>query len=235
MTINILTDNKNSWFLPYGHLLTEKLNAMGHDTIYVSEAGSLREGDICFLLSCLKILKKKTLILNKHNIVVHGSDLPRGKGFSPVQWQILEGRNEIPITLFEAVEELDDGPWYLKDTLILKGPELYDEIHHLLGMKIVDMCISYVQNHETLKPVKQTGDSSFYPRRTEKDDMIDPQKSVVELFNHFRIASNDQFPLYFIHLGRKFYIKLYPAEGTEIKRPHPGPTLEGEGDPVTTK
>ena len=81
-----------------------------------------------FILSCEKILDEKKLVYHKNNIVIHPSALPKGKGWSPLAWQILEGQNIIPFSLFEASKELDSGPVYLRDELILTGFELNDEI-----------------------------------------------------------------------------------------------------------
>jgi len=50
---------------------------------------------IVFILGYHKIIKKEYLKNNKYNIVVHESDLPKGKGWVPLFWQILEGKNEI--------------------------------------------------------------------------------------------------------------------------------------------
>lgn len=75
------------------------------------------KGDICFIISCIIIIDEIYLKLNKNNLVVHSSDLPSGKGFTPMQWQILEGKNDIMVTLFEADKEVDAGPYYLKSKL----------------------------------------------------------------------------------------------------------------------
>ena len=45
-----------------------------------------------FVIGYTKILPKEFLEGNKLVLVIHESDLPKGKGFSPVQWQILEGK-----------------------------------------------------------------------------------------------------------------------------------------------
>ena len=42
-------------------------------------------------------------------------------------WQILEGANCIPVTLFAAVAELDAGPIYLQKKIQLLAHELVDE------------------------------------------------------------------------------------------------------------
>lgn len=209
MKITILTDNKKSWFIQFGYKLKSILEDLGHQVIYVFEKNEIEEGDICFLLSCSRIVDEQYLKRNKNNIVVHASDLPKGKGFAPVQWQILEGKNEIILTLFEVVKEVDAGPYYFKEKITFDGTELYDELREKLANKIIDMCIYFVKNKDNLNPIEQIGEESFYRKRTRKDDEIDPKKTLEELFNHFRIADNENYPLYFYCKGKKYIIKIY--------------------------
>src|SRR3989337_1369707 len=108
MLIQVLIDNPNSWILPYGHKLVLELTNSGHESYLKHDHCDVTKGDILCLLSCEKIFRR--LDLNKHNLVVHESDLPKGKGWSPVTWQILEGKNHIPVTLFEASQSVDGGP-----------------------------------------------------------------------------------------------------------------------------
>jgi len=209
MKIQILTDNTKSWFIPFGHILKKKIEDQNHEVSYIFDKSDLIHGDICFLLSCSRIIEHNYLKLNTHNIVVHASDLPQGKGFAPLQWQILAGVNEITLTLFEVVEKVDAGPYYLKEVLKFNGTELYNELREKLAQKIIDMCLNFVDNRNKLNPIFQTGNESYYQKRTVKDDQIDPLKSIAEQFDHFRIADNDNYPLWFIHRGRKYFLKIY--------------------------
>lgn len=215
MLITILTDNQKSWFIPFGHILKSKLVDLGLDVVYVYNKNEIRQGDICFLLSCSRIVEENYLKRNKNNIVVHASDLPKGKGFSPMQWQILEGKNEIILTLFEVVKEVDAGPYYFKEKITFDGTELYDELREKLANKIIDMCIYFVKNKDNLNPIEQIGEESFYRKRTRKDDEIDPKKTLEELFNHFRIADNENYPLYFDYKGKKYIIKIFKDNSTQ--------------------
>lgn len=208
MKVCILTDNSKSWFIPFGEKLTASFQELGHDAVYVFDKTQIPEGDICFLLSCTKIIPPKILKRNKHNIVVHASDLPTGKGFSPLQWQILEDKNEIMLTLFEAEEGVDSGPFYFKSKIHLNGTELYNELRTILAEKIIEMCLYFVNNTEILKPILQSGQSTYYNKRTNADDEINPYKTIAEQFNHFRIADNQHYPLWFNYKGQKYFIKI---------------------------
>ena len=56
-------------------------------------------GDILFLISCSDIIKPEILKKFRKSLVIHASDLPRGRGFSPHIWAILNGED----TLFVLV------------------------------------------------------------------------------------------------------------------------------------
>ncbi len=208
MKITILTDNLQSWFIPYGKMLEENLST-NYEVKYVFNKNEIVKGDICFLLSCSSLLQKKYLSLNKYNIVVHASSLPSGKGFSPLYWQVLGGENKITLTLFEAAEAVDAGPYYFKDDILFEGHELLSEMHEIMGNKIVNMCIKYISNIDGFSPLQQNGTETFYRRLSKEDDRINVNLSIAEQFNHFRIADNDNHPLYFEKHGHTYLLKIY--------------------------
>lgn len=206
MIINILIDN-NSWITPYGIILKNKIINMKHKCDLFYNHMDVTNGDILFLLGCTKIFKR--LELNKYNIVIHESNLPEGKGWSPLSWQILEGKNIIPITLFEAVKEVDAGNIYIKEQINLTGLELYDEIKNLQGLKTIELALKFINNINNITGIKQDGVSSFYNKRTPKDSELDINKTIKEQFNHLRICSNDTYPAFFYLNGKKFILKIY--------------------------
>ena len=209
MKISILTDNKNSWFIPFGHKLINALVDNGHEAVYVNSKKDIPDGEVCFLLSCSNIIQKVFLKRNRHNIVVHASDLPNGKGFSPLQWQVLQGKNDIILTLFEAVENVDAGPFYIKKTIHFRGDELYDELRYSLGINIIEMCINYINSYESMVGIQQNGEESFYSKRSFEDDKIDVNKTIAEQFNHLRISDNENHPVWFNFNNCNYFIKIY--------------------------
>lgn len=204
--ISILVDDPHSWFITYANDLCSNLSDIGNECCVYNSTKDIPVSDICFMLSCTKIVRKDFLDRNKHNIVVHASDLPRGKGFTPLKWQILEGVNDIPLTLFEAVEACDAGPYYIKDTIHFNGHELIKEMQHVMALKIIDMCLRFTTHVDELSPIVQSGESTYYPRFKKEDDCLDVNKTIAEHFNHFRIADNDRFPLFFEMNGHRYSI-----------------------------
>lgn len=212
LKITILTD-KTSWMSKYNIELLNELTDLGHIVRIINCKKEIQEGDIAFFLSCFEIIESEKLKLNKHNIVVHESKLPQGKGWSPMSWQILERGNTIPITLFEAGEKADSGDIYLQDEIILSGYELIDEWQGLLAKKTIEMCMLFVKNHPNNISKKQKGQETFYKRRTPKDSELDINKTIKDQFNLLRIVDNEKYPAFFEIDGHKYKLRVEKYEG----------------------
>ncbi|TMM29156.1 methionyl-tRNA formyltransferase [Polaribacter aestuariivivens] len=208
MLIQVLVDNPNSWILPYAknlvNIIKEKFN---YEVRLLLKHEEVIKGDVLCLLSCEKIFKK--LNLNKYNLVVHESDLPKGKGWSPLTWQVLEGKNSIPITLFEAVEKVDAGIIYNQDFIELKGHELLSEIKHKQGEKTISLIVNFLKDIKNIKGEKQIGEETFYPKRTSKDSELDINKSIKDQFNLLRVCDNERYPAFFNINGQQYLLKIY--------------------------
>lgn len=210
LTISILVDDPGSWIIPFARDLMERL-AKSHRARLYFAASEVGNGDMLFLLGCTSIIPGKVLQKNTHNFVVHESDLPKGRGWSPVSWQILEGKHTIPIVLFEAAEEVDAGPIYLKEYFELDGTELLPEIKRKQGAKTVEMVVKLLEQWPNVTPFPQQGTPDYYPKRTREHDKLDVDKSLAENFDHLRIVDNEKYPAWFEYKGRKYIIKIYPS------------------------
>ncbi len=210
LKITILTD-KTSWMNKYNLTLQEYLTCQGHEVRLIDNKIQLQKGDIAFFLSCFEIIKKEKLALNRHNIVVHASNLPSGKGWSPASWQILEGKDSIPLTLFEADEKVDAGKIYMQDSVLLDGSELISEWQEKMGKKIVEMCISFVSSYPSIIQTgkEQTGVETFYAKRSPVDSKLDIHQSIANQFNLLRIVDNENYPAFFEMKGKKYILKIY--------------------------
>ena len=207
MKIQLLVDNKASWIVPYAEQLCSRLIEMKHEPRLIFRHDEVLEGDILCLLSCEKVFKK--LSLNKFNLVVHESDLPEGKGWSPITWQILEGKNTIPVTLFEAADSIDSGQIYSQAYISLNGTELLDEIKHQQGIVTQSLILSFIESLPDIKARPQSGDESFYPRRRPDNSRLDVHKSLYEQFDLLRVCDNERYPAHFTMRNEEYVLKIY--------------------------
>jgi len=209
--IIIFIDDPHSWMIPWGEMLEKTLSPF-HDVSLCLKKEEIPCGDFSFLLGCTEILPQKYLRKSKLNLVVHESDLPSGRGWSPLSWQVLEEKHEIPIVLFEAKEELDAGPIYLREIIKLNGTELLPELKYKQGVKTIELVYKFLEQWPGLRPVNQVGTPTFYPRRTPAHDKIDIHQTIAENFDHLRIADNEKYPAGFEYRGRKYILKIYAAD-----------------------
>tara|TARA_B100000035_G_C21030114_1_gene567982 strand:+ start:914 stop:1561 length:648 start_codon:yes stop_codon:yes gene_type:complete len=207
--ILILTE-KNDWFYKYAKNLSEKLKQFGHQVrISDNHLKIKKKYNVVFILSYYRIVDKKFLSLSDHNIVIHESDLPKGRGWAPLFWQVIEGKRKIIFTVFDANEKVDDGDYYFKENLYLKGHELYPEIREMQAQKRIKCCMKLIDNLDKLKTRKQSGISSYYKKRTKKDSEINIKKSILSQFNLLRSVDNLNFPAFFYYKGKKYILKIY--------------------------
>ena len=210
--VGVLTSS-SSWFLPYAKEFVNILRWLDFNVCLFTHHSEIKKSlDVLFILSYFNKVPKNVLKLNRFNLVVHGSDLPKGKGWSPIFWQILEGKNKIPIVLFEATEEIDAGRIYLKDFIELEGHELHDEIREKQAHKTIEMCLKFLRKYPDLVPKEQEGEESFYPRRTPADSELDVDRTIREQFNLLRIVDNENYPAFFVLNGHKYILKIYKDE-----------------------
>jgi methionyl-tRNA formyltransferase len=207
--IAVLT-SKDSWFVPYAKKFIRILKSKGYkaklffDHKYIDDSFP-----VVFILSYFKIIDKEALKKHKHNLVVHASDLPKGRGWAPLFWQILEGKSKIPIVLFEATEKVDSGDVYIKDYIKFEGHELHDEIREKQAEKTIELCLKFLDEYGKLKPKKQKGTPTFYRRRTPADSELNINETIKKQFNLLRIVNNEEFPAFFYYKGYKYILKIY--------------------------
>jgi methionyl-tRNA formyltransferase len=207
MKIQLLTSGNDSWIVPYGIELQKNIIARGHLCKYLFDAEQVEDGDILVFLSYDKLYRK--LDLNRHNLVIHESDLPKGKGMSPLTWQVLQGESLIPITLLEATQELDAGNIYKQVWLNLKGNELNAELKEIQGLATIEIVLWFLDNYPNSSNGRvQNGESTFYKRRRSEDSQLNIDKTIREQFNLLRVCDNDRYPAFFYHEGCKYILKI---------------------------
>jgi methionyl-tRNA formyltransferase len=211
--ISVVVDNE-SWVLPYAEQLVAAACSVGDQASLFRRQDDVAEGIAAFYLGCTKITPVKILTRNRRNLIIHASDLPKGRGFSPLTWLTLAGENKIPVCLIEAVEEVDAGPIIYKNWANFEGHELNDEMRRVMGELHVEMCLRFL--NEMVPPIgeKQVGSATIYPRRRPADSQLDPHKPLAQQFNLLRVVDNENYPAFFDLHGHEYIVRI---EKREIK------------------
>lgn len=218
LEICIISD-ATTWMNAYIAPLLAQMRALGHEATWVHDPMAIPHGDLLLCLSCTVLIPPPILARNKNNLVIHQSALPKGRGWSPLSWQVLEGATTIPVTLCEAAERVDRGAIYLRDEIPLVGTELVEELRAAQAAASFRLALQFLAEYPDVLTRGETQDESqatFYPRRRADANRLDPDKTLREQFNLLRIADNERYPAYFELGGETFILKIE-------KKPNPTP------------
>lgn len=170
-----------------------------------SSIEGLQGGEYLFLVSCTQFVEKSVRDRFKRVLVLHESDLPKGRGWSPLAWQILEGKQEICISLIEAEDKIDSGRIWAQEIVHIPKHELADGISRIIWgakQRLIKRCIG-----QPLIPREQVGEPTYYKRRTPEDSRLDPFRSIADQFELLRICE-PRFPAFFEYRGRRYEVTL---------------------------
>jgi UDP-2,4-diacetamido-2,4,6-trideoxy-beta-L-altropyranose hydrolase len=214
LRVTLVTD-PGTWFNAAVPGLKAELEARGHAVSWRHDPAAMGEGDLAFFLSLGQIVRPEALRRHAHNLVVHASAVPAGRGWSPVTWQVLEGKNEIPFTLLEAGVGVDSGDVYLQSAIRLSGAELVGELREAQAAATLALCRQFVAEYPFIlaQARAQTGAPSYYRRRGPADSRLDPDKTLREQFALLRVSDPENYPAHFELAGRRYavWIAAEPA------------------------
>ena len=209
MRIEILNTDEQHPINPYLRNLKACFEH-NHSISIVRSADELSHGELLFLVSCNEIVSEYVLKKFKHAMVLHASDLPEGRGWSPHVWKIIGGAQQITMSLLEAAAEVDSGQVYKKIDVDIPKSALWEEINDLLFNAEIQLIEFAIENFANLKKYPQRSDieATYYRKRSPADSEIDPYKSISEQFNLIRVCDPKRYPAVFRYQGETYKLVL---------------------------
>lgn len=130
-------------------------------------------------------------------IIFHMTDLPFGRGGSPLQNMIARGLPSSVLTAFRCTKELDAAPVYLKLPFSLEGSaqEIFLRASHLAARMILRII-----NEEPI-PEPQSGEPVYFSRRKPAESEIKNPASIKDIYDHIRMLDAEGYPRAFINVG----------------------------------
>lgn len=187
-----------------------KRHSRDHEISLVNKKAELTGGDILFLVSCSELISAKDRRAFGASLVLHASDLPRGRGWSPHVWEIASGADTITLSLLEAEDKVDSGRIWKKVDIAIPGHALWDEINHLLFTAELELMDYAVASYGAITPLAQDAEvePTYHRKRTPEDSRIDAEKTIAEQFDLIRVCDPDRFPAFFEYRGQRYTLKL---------------------------
>ena len=120
----------------------------------------------------------------------HGSSefLPKGRGRSPVNWSLIEGKTQFILHAFLMTPGIDDGDVITHEIFDINEWDTCQTIYYKISIIqkriLAEIIPKLVSNN--FKHTPQTGEPSYYAKRTPDDGLINWSKSVHEIYNFVR-------------------------------------------------
>lgn len=149
--------------------------------------------DIIFIPHWSNIINEN--FFNKFKcIVFHMTDLPYGRGGSPLQNLIIRNKEKTKISAIKVDFGIDSGDIYLKSDLDLSGSA--KEIFARSSLVIFNM-ISEILIKEP-KPIPQIGEITIFKRRKPSQSSIMDLTNLNQVYDYIRMLDCDGYPKAFI-------------------------------------
>ena len=137
---------------------------------------------------------------NYECILFHMTDLPYGRGGSPLQNLIINKVYNTKISAIKVSKELDEGDVYLKEDFdISKGSanEIYINASKLIFKKLIPNIL-----RQNPTPVRQEGDVVNFKRRTPEQSNIKMLNdvSIANLYDFIRMLDAPSYPKAYLEL-----------------------------------
>lgn len=141
----------------------------------------------------------KDIYENFKCIVFHMTDVPFGRGGSPLQNLISRGIYKTKISALEVSKDLDAGDVYMKkDFDLSKGDagKLFRQASDMIFSMINDII------EQNPVPKKQVGKIVVFKRRTANESKIPDNVSIDDIYDWIRMLDAEQYPKAFIEYGK---------------------------------
>ena len=129
-------------------------------------------------------------------VIFHMTDLPYGRGGSPLQNLIARGHSSTKISAIRCEDGVDTGDIYLKKILDLSGTA--EDIFGRASRVISEMIFDILENQP--RPVPQSGEVTVFKRRRPDDGNLSDIDNILKVYDFIRMLDADGYPKSFIRL-----------------------------------
>lgn len=153
---------------------------------------------------------------NYECVVFHMTDLPYGRGGSPLQNLIVRGHKETKISAIKVTQKLDGGPVYMKRPLSLEGSaqEIFVRCADIIFREMLPVFMT-----EKVEPKPQEGEPVVFKRRKPEEGQITPDMELDKIYDYIRMLDAEGYPRAYMEFGGyklEFEQAQVSADGQEL-------------------
>ena len=152
-------------------------------------------------------------------INLHAGKVPKYRGGSPLNWQIINNEKKIGINILRMTSKLDAGPIYISKTFDLKRNYDILTVHHKVNKLFPKMVLETIKKIKNgIKPKKQNKNNNnlVCRQRYDADGLIPwPKMSCLQVFNFVR-AITRPYPGAFYYNQKKIKKRIYKCRISKL-------------------
>lgn len=167
------------------------------------------------------------IIQNFECVCFHMTDVPYGRGGSPLQNLIIRGHQSTKLTALRMVEPFDAGPVYFKKDLQLCGGA--EEIYIRASYLTAEMILELIEKNP--EPQEQEGEPTIFSRRKPNQSEIKNDFNLYSLYDFIRMLDAEGYPkAFFNYSGFRYeFSRALIYNGKIVADVKITPIIEDEG------
>lgn len=204
--MRIIIATVKSWNIERAEAMRKKYAGV-HDIVIYTSREEFTSDNVCdfhpdyIFLPHWSYIMPREITDNWECVVFHMTDLPYGRGGSPLQNLIVRGHRETKISAIKMTEKLDGGPVYMKHSLSLEGSaqEIFVRCSDIIFEEMIPLFLD--GDKEKMTPVPQEGDPVVFKRRKPEDGQITTDMKTDQIYDYIRMLDAEGYPRAFIEFG----------------------------------
>lgn len=139
-------------------------------------------------------------------VVFHMTDLPFGRGGSPLQNLIVRGIYHTKVSALKVEKGLDTGDIYLKESIDIStgnADRIFSRISDLIFNEMIPRFLT-----DEIIPIPQEGEATIFQRRLPEQSEIPEGLSQRQIYDYIRMLDGEGYPAaYKTYKGGKIYYR----------------------------
>lgn len=160
------------------------------------------------------IISESTIRLFALALNIHPTLLPSYRGPTSGAFILINNEKKTGSTVHFLEPETDAGDIVMQSEVKLTTFDTVRSMQKKVYRTEPQLLIEALRKLERGEPatIQKSQEASIFPKRTPDDSRIDPNKSLLDLFNEIRACDAEMYPAFFYLEGQKVCVKLWRPE-----------------------
>lgn len=183
--------------------------------------------DILFIIGWHQIVPQSVLDSSRIRLGIHSSFLPKDRGSSPINWEIIRGESKGGVTLFHLTDGVDAGNIVDQESYIIDENDDVATVYEKATLSSLNLLEKNWNDIHSLNPKsinQNENEITVNKQRRPNDGLIDWSKSSKDCYNWIRAQTFPYPGAFTFYKNKKIY--LWKSKITNYNFTNPGEIIE---------